>query len=76
MNRETIYAAARPRHRVWVKAEELTAGAEEGTWTLADTNAATELGFGSEIFVIDKPGTLLLWDNESKSAHLWAGSLE
>jgi len=76
LNRETIYEAARPRHRVWVKAEELTAGADEGTYTLTDAAAAAELGFGSEIYVIDKPGTLLFWDNGSQSAHLWAGSLE
>lgn len=73
MNRETIYESARPRHRVWVKADELEAGTEEGTYTLKDTGTAAELGFGSEIYVIDRPGTLLFWDDAAGVAYDWTG---
>lgn len=75
MNIEGLYDAVKPRHRVWVSSDELTAGTIDGTWTLVDTDMAEKLGFGSEIFVIDKAGTILLWDSENQCATVWAGSM-
>lgn len=73
MNIETLFEARKPRHRVWLKAEELTAGTEEGTWVLA--NSTVQLGEGSELWVIDKPGTVLLWDAEEQCGTVWTGSM-
>ena len=71
MNIERIHSAARPRHRVWCRAAELTAGQTAGTYTFADAAVNAELGEGSEIVVIDAPGRLLFWDSAAGLARDW-----
>lgn len=71
MNIERIQSAARPRHRVWCLASELTAGQTAGTYTFEDAAVEAELGEGSEIVVIDAPGRLLFWDSANRLAHDW-----
>ncbi len=73
MNYERLYGCAKARHRVWCKMSELTAGsgASAGTYTLNDAALAAELGEGSEIIVMDKPGTVLFWDKEDQIAYDW-----
>ena len=73
MNIERLYSAARPRHRVWCLASELTAGQTDGTYTVNDAAVAAELGEGSEILVIDAPGRLLFWDSVGHLAYDWTG---
>ncbi len=73
MNIERLYDCVRPRHRVWVRSDELTAGATAGTYTLVDDDAAAQLGFGSEIIVIDEPGRILFWDDQEGAAYDWSG---
>ncbi|MBQ7144304.1 MAG: hypothetical protein IJR65_04030 [Oscillospiraceae bacterium] len=71
MNIQRLYDCVRPRHRVWCLAAELTAGESAGTYQLNDTAVAGELGFGSELVVIDKPGTVLFWDDAAALAYEW-----
>ena len=76
MNIERLYTAVRPRCRVWCLSSELTEGAAEGTYELIDETAASELGMGSEIIVIDQPGKLLFWDAEGGLAYDWTAKAE
>lgn len=71
MNIERIHSAARPRHRVWCLASELSEGQTAGTYTFVNTAVNAELGEGSEIVVIDAPGKLLFWDSVAGLAHDW-----
>ncbi len=73
MNYERLYDCAKPRHRVWCKSSELTAGtgAAAGTYTLNDAALAAELGEGSEIIVMDKAGMILYWDAAIAKAYDW-----
>lgn len=71
MNIQRLYDCVRPRHRVWCLAEELSAGSTEGSYQLNDTSVAGELGFGSEIIVIDVPGRVLFWDDAAQLGYDW-----
>ena len=71
MNIQRLYDCVRPRHRVWCLAAELTAGESAGTYRLNDTAVAGELGFGSELVVIDAPGRVLFWDDGDQRAFDW-----
>ncbi len=55
MNMEPLYGAVRPRQRIWCAFEELSAGAQDGTYFLP----GVQPGLGSEVLVVDRPGMLL-----------------
>jgi isopropylmalate/homocitrate/citramalate synthase len=59
------------KHRVYLKAEEITETETEGVYTLNDEDAAASLGEASIIIVIDTPGMTLYWDIADQVARLW-----
>lgn len=76
MNIQRLYDCIRPRHRAWAKSSELTAGLSDGSYIINDSAVAGELGFGSEIIVIDKPGTVLFYDDVDGLAYEWTTAEE
>ncbi len=76
MNMERLYDCIKPRHRVWCRKEELKSGTAEGTFTFVDSTIDAKLGGGSEIIVIDQPGTILFWDETARLAYDWTTDTE
>ena len=57
----------------WAMSSELTDN-NDGTYTVNDTDLSATFETGSEIIVIDKPGTVLFYDAETELAHDWTAS--
>jgi len=73
MKIEPIYdSTSNPRHRAYCMIDDLQAGAASGTYTFVDSKVADLLGFASEILVIDQPGMILFFDNQTKVAYDWS----
>lgn len=58
---------------VWCTTSELTDN-NDGTYSFVDTDLAATFETGSEIVVIDKPGTVLFYDAETELAHDWTAT--
>ena len=65
-----------PRCKVWLKSDEITDGDSTGTYTIDDEALAAKMATGSEIIVMDKPGTILYFDSETQLAYDWTTPTE
>lgn len=73
MNWKYLYDCEKPRQRVYCLSTELVDGGD-GSFTFSDTSMNAKLGDGSEIIVMDQPGTLLFWDATNQKGYNWGAT--
>ena len=73
MNIQYLSTALQPRALVWCTSDEITDNGD-GTYTINDAQIASTIGTGSEIMVMDKPGTMLYYSAEISLAYDWTSS--
>lgn len=71
MNIERIRTGPSARHRAYALMEDLTFVPNSNAYTLVNQSIASDLGDGSEIIVMDKPGLTMYWSRKNQLAYNW-----